>query len=760
MRVANSCRSIPGLMLLLAAILLVILPSIVLGAFKPEFRPTLEIGKTSASIDVDGQLNDPGWISAARVDNFVERNPGDNTEPEVRTEVFATYDDHNFYVAFVCYDDPKAIRATMCQRDQLGPDDIAGVLIDPYANASWSYQLFVNSYGIQEDALWTPIAGDNGGYDLIWESAAAVTDSGYQVEIALPFASMRFPNQDVQTWKVNFWRNRPREAYKQYTWAANDRNEQCFPCQFGTITGISSVRPGKGIGIMPTMVAHQSGRISDLRNPDSPFRNADPKGEFSLGGKYAINSDVTVEATINPDFSQIEADAAQIDVNSTVSLMYPERRPFFQEGSDIFRTLFNSFYTRTVNDPQVAAKLTARMGNTTLGYVGARDMNSPYMIPLEESSILLNTGKSTINVLRGLRSFGSDSRFGILLSDRRFEHDGSGTVAAVDGDIRLSKNYSLTGQYIITHTAEPQDSASTARFGNYGFDGDKHTIAFDGESYTGTAFIQQFRREARHWGFVIDYNQVSPTYRTEVGYDPVMGHRTLSLNSNYTFYPKNSAFSRISPGFFTSRRWKFDDGARRYSNFFAGLDAQFRKAQTSISVNAGSNTELYRSTEFAGLWEVSLNLNSRINNKIGLGGGFSRGVNIAYFAFAKGNMTSYFASFNLKPIDRLVIQPSINFAKSTDRNTDMEFYSGYITRTRVLYQANRELSFRFVVQYDDFSRAWEIDPLMTYRLSPFSVLYLGSSNDYYDLAPSVNSPSQWRLAERQFFMKIQYLFQT
>jgi hypothetical protein len=759
MRIAHPRRIIRGFSLLLAAMLLVILPSIASGVSQPVFKPTLEIIETTASIDVDGQLNDAGWKSAARVDNFVETYPGDNTEPEVKTAVFVTYDDRSFYVAFICQDDPKGIRATMCQRDQYGGDDVVTVLIDPYASASWAYMLRVNPYGIQKDMLWTPIIGGDLGHDMIWESAATVTDSGWQAEIAIPFSSLRFPSKDIQTWRMDFERIRQREITKTYTWAAKDRNEQCFPCQFGTLTGIADVRPGKGIGIMPTMVAHQSGKITDLRNPNSAFHNANPEGEFSLGAKYAINSDVIVEATANPDFSQIEADAAQIDVNSTVSLFYPERRPFFQEGSDIFRTLFNSFYTRTVNDPQLAAKLTGRMGKTTLGYVGARDMNTPYMIPLEEGSILLNTGKSTVNVLRGLRTFGSDSRVGILLSDRRFEHDGSGTVAALDCDIRLSKNYSIDGQYILTHTAEPQDSARTARYGRFGFDGDKHTVAFDGESYTGTAFITRLKRQARNWGFIIDYNQVSPSYRTEVGYDPLMDYRNLALNSNYTFYPRSSAISRITPGFYASRRWTFD-GARRNSVLFGGLDAQFSKAQTYTSINVGSTSELYNSMEFTDLWQVSFNWDSRISNQIGLGAGFSRGVNVVYFALAKGNMTSYFASLNLKPIDRLVIQPSINFARSTDRNTGEKFYSGYITRTRILYQANRELSFRLVVQYDDFNRAWGIEPLMTYRLSPFSVFYFGSANDYYDLAPDVNSKSQWRLASRQFFMKIQYLFQT
>jgi len=252
---------------------------------------------------------------------------------------------------------------------------------------------------------------------------------------------------------------------------------------------------------------------------------------------------------------------------------------------------------------------------------------------------------------------------------------------------------------------------------------------------------------------------VSPSYRTEVGYDPLVAYRNLSYNTNYTFYPKSKTIVRITPGVYVSRRWKFD-GERRNSVIFFGLDTQLRKAQTYLSVNVGRSSELYRSTEFADLWEVDFNWSSRISNKVGMNAAFSKGVNVAYFALAKGNLTSYSATVNLKPIDRLVIQPSINFAKSSDRNTGEEFYSGYITRTRFLYQANRELSLRLVVQYDDFSRAWEIDPLLTYRLSSFSLFYVGSASDYYDFAPDKNAPSNWRLASRQFFMKMQYLFQT
>ena len=178
-----------------------------------------------------------------------------------------TYDDKNLYVAFVCTDDPSAVRATMCQRDQFQGDDAVVVLLDTYGDATWAYEFFVNPYGVQKDYLWTNIVGEDPGYDLVWNSAAQITPSGYQVEMSIPFSSIRFPNRDVQTWKMDFWRSHPRESYHQYSWAAYDRNEQCWPCQWGTVNGIRNVRPGKGIEILPSMVAYH-GRTIPVENQE------------------------------------------------------------------------------------------------------------------------------------------------------------------------------------------------------------------------------------------------------------------------------------------------------------------------------------------------------------------------------------------------------------------------------------------------------------------------------------------------------------
>jgi len=745
-----SCLVAPLVLLLLPGA-----PAFATKSFEPVFNPTLEVSRARNGIRIDGKIEESEWGQAVQATNFVERFPGENTAPEVETEAFITYDDDHLYVAFKCYDDPSTIRATMCQRDQFNGDDAVMLLVDTYGDASWAYEFHVNPYGVQKDMLWTSIVGEDHGYDLIWNAAARITDFGYQVEIAVPFASMRFPVREEQAWKVDFWRQRPRESFKQYSWAANDRNEQCFPCKWGTVTGIRGVQPGKGFEILPSLVANQSGNIVDADN----FDNGDIMGELALGAKYSISSDVTVEGAYNPDFSQIEADADQIDVNTTISLFYPERRPFFQEGADIFRTLFNSFYTRTVNDPRYAAKLTGRMERTRIGFLSALDENTPYMIPLEEGSILINTGESYINVLRASKTFGDASQVGAILTDRRLEGGGSGTIAALDADIRLSRNFSIVGQWLAAHTAEPDDSLETAGLEGIEFDHGKHTAAFDGEAYWGHAFITQLRRRARTWNFTLDYNEVSPSYRTESGYDPLMDYRNLSFYTNYHFYPTTGLFERITPQIYLSRRWSFD-GDLRFEDLNLNVDGRLRTAQMYYSFSFHNGAETYAGMTYQNLWNLQANLNVRPINQVGGGVYVRYGKEVARRARAIGDETTISAYLDLKPIDRLIIEPNINYQRATHEMTGQELYDGFITRTRFQFQATRPMSVRLVIQYNDFYKTWDVDPLLTYRLSPFSVFYIGSTYDYTEFLVGPENRTDWMMSSRQFFMKLQYLFQT
>ncbi|MFH1893193.1 MAG: DUF5916 domain-containing protein [Candidatus Zixiibacteriota bacterium] len=733
--------------------------------FKPNIEPSLEISRAAGKIKIDGEIGDEGWRGAAEAANFAEREPGDQIKPLVDTRVLVTYDSDNFYVLFVCHDDPDQIRRSICERDVSVGDDNVCIVLDTYGNAAWTYELFANPYGIQRDKLWSRSGGEDAGYDLIWESAGTITESGYQVEMAIPFSSLRFPNTSTQTWRIDFWRNRPREHHHQYSWAANDRDDPCWVCQFGTLTGIENVEPGKGIEILPTFLAFQSGELPGRAN----FDNDDPKGEISLGAKYSVNSNITAEATFNPDFSQVESDAGQIDVNTTFALFYPERRPFFQEGSDLFRTWMSAVYTRSINDPQFAAKVTSRMNRTSGAYLIARDEHTPMILPFEESSAFLLADKSVSQIFRVRHVLGEDTHVGLLLTDRRIEGGGSGTLLSADGELRLSKRFRIQWQAVASHTEEPDDpglSEEISLLSYYGlidstFDKGKYTSVFDGESFSGYHWVVNFEERSRNTMVDLAFREISPTYRADNGFEPQNNRRVVDFTSGYIFYFDNENFiQRFNPSLNLGRVWNYD-GERK--DEWVRLQAELlMKGQTSIHSMYLRSAENYRGVQFDNIWNSHICVDTRLNEMIGCGGSINHGNLIARRETppVMGRQSSASFWLDIKPTDRLLIEPGINYIVSDDLDSGEELFSQLISRTRVNYQFTRELSMRLVVQYDDYYDCWDVDPLLTYRLSPFSLFYVGSTVDYTDLKNGDGEHQYWKVTTRQFFMKLQYLFQV
>jgi hypothetical protein len=194
------------------------------GIFNANILPTLKIPKISGKIKIDGKIDELQWQQAARASNFSEQQPGDMTKPPVETEVLVAYDDINFYMAFIAHDDPKAVRVSFRNRDEIWQDDNVGVILDTYGDGAWAYEIMTNPIGIQGDVRWSNNGGEDTGFDIVFESVGVVTDSGYQVEIAVPFKSLHFPNKSIQTWRATFWRNHPRVVRGQYSWAAISKN--------------------------------------------------------------------------------------------------------------------------------------------------------------------------------------------------------------------------------------------------------------------------------------------------------------------------------------------------------------------------------------------------------------------------------------------------------------------------------------------------------------------------------------------------------
>jgi hypothetical protein len=732
------------------------------GDFRPLIRPTLDVTRAAGAIRVDGVLDDPGWKGASRVTRFSENFPDEMGEPPVDSEAWITYDQENLYLALVAYDDPSTIRASLTDRDHIWQDDYFGILLDTYGDASWAVFLFANPLGVQGDSRFASTAGEDDSYDLLYYSEGRITDDGYVVEIRVPFASLRFPDRQEQEWRATFWRTRPRASRAQYTWAAISRDDPCFLCQFGTLNGISGVKPGGALELLPTVVASQSAAIADPDDPRSGLDNEGLDGEPSLGMRYSFPQGLTADLALNPDFSQIESDAAQIDVNSTFALFYPERRPLFQEGSDVFSTWIDQVYTRTINDPSVVGKAIGRVGRSTLGYIGGVDRTSPILIPLEERSFVGATDQSVSNIVRGQQTFGNDSYAGFLATDRRFtDHGGSNTSLGVDGKLRFLDNYQIEAQLVGSHSAEPNDSTLTSGVNDLTFDAGRHTVAFDGESFWGSAVYASLERDARTWNFDFDYWHYSPTFRVDNGFETRNDTRRVSVSQGLSFYPASTWIDQVSPGIYGQMAWNFE-GQKKDDYLQIWLDGQL-KGQTFVQPSIEFEHERFRDTEFHGLVNARLNVSSNFSDPVRLGLYLARGDRIARTLDVPARGTGTDAEFwgTLKLWRRLVIEPSLQYSNLYVDDGATEVFDGFVLRTRASFHFTRELFARVIVQWDDFSGRLAVEPLVTYRVNPFTVLYVGATSSYADYGrrDDLDLPSRAGLTQtsRQFFLKVQYL---
>jgi hypothetical protein len=714
---------------------------------------SVTIERSTGPIRIDGDLSDAGWEGAARASGFLEFQPRENATPPVETEVLLTYDDTHLYLGFIARDpDPGQIRATLQQRDQIWNDDFVGLIIDPRGNASLGYFFFANPLGVQGDMQATP-QGEDPAIDFIYQTAGRITEEGYVVEMAIPFSSLRFPDSPVQSWRISLIRNYPRSSRHMLSWAPFSQNNPCMLCQLGHLEGIEGIRAGGTLELLPALVASQSGRLQNGSDPQS-FESGRVTAEPSLGLKYIFRNGWMTEATLNPDFSQVESDAAQVDVNTTFALFYPERRPFFQEGMDLFETRMNVFYSRSINAPQGAVKLTGRSGSTSIGFIGARDEHTPYILPFEERSAVLQAGRSVTNVIRLRHDLQGGSHVGGLVADRRMEGGGAGTTASADAMLRFGEVYRLSAHLVGSFTQEPEDPELSKRIPKltFGTGDDSYTAAFDGESFTGYASSFQFARNARTWSWNVNYSEASPTYRADAGFQSRNNFRRTTAWNGLTFYPHRYGVERISPSVGGGIGWNFD-GERKESWLSPGISATLPR-QTNLGINSTFREETFRGVELTGVRRYNLWLNSNFSDPVSVGFNFGSGRSVARTLAVPEVGTGRDASIwaTIKPMQRVVIEPSFTYAE-LNRQTGEELYSGYIARTRVNYQFNRELQMRMVVQYNDFAERLDIEPLVVYQLNPFTIFYVGSTygSQQFDEVGYVGT-------DRQYFAKFQYLF--
>ncbi len=728
-------------------------------AFNPNVLPTLNVRPTATPIVVDGLIQEPAWNHAAKAVNFSEVFPGDQSKPPIGIVAYMTYDSDNLYVAFRIEDDPDHVRANLSDRDALWQDDYVGVILDPNQDGQSLYFIASNPLGVQGDSR-IAVNNEDEGFNLIYSAEAAITDTGYEVEMAIPFKSLRFPNKDVQLWRGTFWVTHPRASRSQYSWAAMDRDNPCWSCQLGTISGVQGVRAGRNLEILPALTSASAGALVDPADPASGFDNNRIAVEPSLNVKYGITSSLTADVALNPDFSQIEADVARIDVNSTFALFYDERRPFFQEGSDLFRTEIQTVYTRSINDPIVASKLTGRFGSTDLAYIGARDDTSPLLMPFEEESRLISVGRSVSNILRVKYNLPGNSYVGTLVTDRRLDIGGAERTIGLDGQLRFLKKYLLSGQVVASHTAEPIDEDRSQNLAGITFGSKDYTAALDGERFGGHAATFELDREGRYYGFEAGYEQSTPTFRAANGFVRQNSMRRFYLWQGVTLYPESIVpfFDRIRPNLVFGRRWNYD-GLHK-SDFLSPRLGFQMKGQTNLSMRYVWEREHFAGELFEGIRQFSIDAGSNFSEYASIFGEISTGRDIARFLDAPtlGGSLDVAASVSLRPNQHLAVQSLVAYSRLKSITSGENYFSGYIARVRVKYQFTRRFFFRTVVQYNDFSSRFDIDTILTYKLNAFSAVHLGSTHDLDEFAQFDDAASKYfRQSSRQVFFKFQYL---
>jgi len=397
----------------------------------------LRIERVRAPISIDGDLSDAGWQQAGQITTWFETNPGDNIEPKVKSVAWLAYDDQFFYAAFR-FDDPnpKAIKAPYGDHDFVPSyTDYGGIIVDPKNDGKTAQMFLANPRGIQYDAISSDASGEDNSPDFYWDSAGRITESGWTLEIRVPFSSLRYEESDPAQWRIMLYRNMPREFRYQMFTSRLPRDSNCFICNTRPLVGLSGLPSGSHWVLAPFATGNQTSLPKD--GLGSSLENQGTEADFGIDGKWVPNPNLVVDATINPDFSQIESDAAQISANERFALFFPERRPFFLEGIDLFSTPLQAVYTRSFNEPKWGLRSTGQLGRSSYTLLlGEDDGGGLVILPgTNSSSFAAQDFSSKVAIGRWRRDFGKPGSFFSMLYTGR-EIDGGAYNRVLGPDVR------------------------------------------------------------------------------------------------------------------------------------------------------------------------------------------------------------------------------------------------------------------------------------------------------------------------------------
>jgi hypothetical protein len=699
-------------------------------------------------IRVDGSLDDAGWDDAAVIRLDYEAFPGDNVRPPVETECKVTYDQAHLYLGCVARDpNPSLIRANFTDRDRALADDHIVFLVDPFGDRRRALQFRVNPLGIQMDALFTQ-DNEDFSWDAIWNSAGRITEDGYVVEVALPFKSLRFPRgADVQSWGLMIERSYPRVSRHRIRSVPTARGEPCLLCQVGRLEGLHGIAPGRDVELSPTLTASRTDRLG--AQPGSGLVPGAAGAEPGLSVRWGLTPNVSLSGTVNPDFSQVEADVAQLTVNQRFAILYPEKRPFFLDGADIFQTWLNTVATRKVVDPVAGVKISAKEGPHAAGAFLTHDRVNTLLFPAnQQSTSALLDQEVTTGVARYSMDLGQSSTVGGLLAVRgggEYRND----LGSVDGLLRVSPTLTFRSQLILSRTRYPLEVAQ--RYGQ------------PEEPFTGFAAITQLSHNSRHWNVLGQFQEISADLRADAGHLPRVDARVLRTNIQRVFWGgDDSPFDRIHVNLLAERVTTI---AGDLSDQGATLSVNYQGPHQS-QVNFGRS--MFRRAYGGALFDLTTH---DFASEIRPGGMFTLrlagrfGDEIDFANSRAAHLLQLQPGLDLRPTRHLDVGLAYTMQRLAMPDDGQAILSADLVQTRLVYNFTARAFVRGLVQYQDVRRDPELygsvvkpeerrfanQLLFSYKVNPQTVLFLGYADSLlgereFDL----------RREDRTFFMKVGY----
>ena len=726
-------------------------------AARPE-RKAFAIRPASSAIVVDGTLDEAAWATATEIPLIYEWQPGDNVPASIETTALVTFDADRFYVAFRATDpNPADIRAHFADRDAPVMDDTVGFFIDTFNDRRRGYQFRINARGVQMDAVNSDVDGnEDWSWDAIWDAEARITAGGYVVEVSVPFSSLRFPRTDgAQTWGFSAMRDWPRSMRRRMRSTYTDRNQNCLVCQFDSITGFEGITPGRNMELDPTFTVARTDLPAPSVVSPAPLEAGDVDPEVGLSAKWGFTPNVTFSGTINPDFYQIEADAAQLEINTRFRLFFEETRPFFLEGADFFRTPIDAVFTRSIVDPSWGAKVTGKEGPHAFGAFVARDEVTTMTFPGYEGSGFVSIDEPLTSMVgRYRRDIAGTSTIGVLVASRDGDAYGN-HVAGVDGTVRLGRSNSVRFQYLFSQTEYPDDVA-----GEF----EQPSGAFEGHAYT-----LQFNRGTRNWFVGASTHGYSPEFRADSGFVTQTDLRVVSGNVARVFNGSaESWYSRIEVGAGADRT---SDYAGDRAQWGAGLNFYYAgPLQTEVYYTAAPNHEYFDGLEFDN-FRNNFGFSVRPTGDLQFGLDVGQGGAIDFGGARKAEQLRLSPFVDGTALDRLALRLSHTYQRlDVDQG---RLFTANLTQGRAVLHLNRRTFVRAILQYTDIDLEAATNPgvtslttrrlfsqyLFSYKLNPQTVLLVGYSDNQIGM-PATPLGDSLRLqlgrTDRTFFLKIGY----